>query len=61
MYNVSNLDHNHVAVFSSIMLYITSSARHNWIVFAAFRSIFSQSLSDVPADFDDLPCKVLLH
>ena len=35
IYNVSNLDPNHVAVSSSIMLYIISSARHSWIVFAA--------------------------
>jgi len=59
IYNVSNLDQNPVAVYSSITLYITSSARHSWIVLAAFRSIFSQSSFDVPAGFADLPYKVL--
>jgi len=39
IYNVSNLDNKLVAVSSSITLYIISSARHNWIILAAFRSI----------------------
>ena len=59
IYNVSNLGHNSVAVSLSITLNVTSSARHIWIVLAAFRSISTQSTFDVPASFDDLPCKVL--
>ena len=45
--------------FSSITLYITSSTRHSWIMLAAFNSISSQYLFDIPAGFDDLLCKVL--
>ena len=54
IYNVSSLDHNPVAIFSSITLYIILSVRYSWIVLAVFRSISSQSLSDVPASFNDL-------
>ena len=59
IYNVSNFDHNPVTISSSITLYIISSVRHNWIVLTAFRSISSQSISDVHVGFDGLPCKVL--
>ena len=57
--NVSNLDHELIVISSSIILYVTSSARYSWIVFAAFRSISSWFSFDVPAGFADLPCKVL--
>jgi len=40
IYNVSNLDHKPVAVFSFVTLYMTSYARHSWIVLLPFRSIF---------------------
>jgi len=56
---VSNLDHNHVAVSSSITLYIISSARDSWIVLVTFKSIFSQFLFNVPAGFADFSYKVL--
>ena len=63
IYNVSNLDHNLIAVSSFITLYITSSARHSWIMLVPFRSISSQSSFDVTASFADLSCKVfsILH
>ena len=59
IYNIPNLDHNRVVISSSITLYITSSARHSWIVLVAFRFISSQSSFDVSIGFDDLFCKVL--
>jgi len=59
IYNVSNLKHNLVTVSSSITLYSTSSARHSWIVLAAFRFISSQSSFDVLVGFTNLLCTVL--
>jgi len=59
--NVSNIEHKPIVVSSSIMLYMTSSARHNWIILVTFRPISSQSSSDILAGFIDFPCKVLLR
>ena len=59
MYNISNFDHKSVAVSSSITLYMTLYARHNWIMLVTFRSNFSQSSSDMSAGFTNFPCRVL--
>ena len=59
IYNISNLDHNSVAIFSSITLYITSSAKHSWIILATFKSISFQSLFDVSTGFANFSCKIL--
>jgi len=57
--NASNLDHKLITIFSSITLYMTSFARHNWIILAAFRSISFQSSSNIPTGFVNFSCKVL--